>query len=81
MDKKKEGEELTIQVCRHNFPKFPLDKTEFIRAFPTDFDEEKLKQAKLDYRKIKKLLHNYEMKTFCKILSKVRSDNLLRKDD
>ena len=56
LDGKIEGEFLTVPVCRFNFPKNPIDKTEFILAFPKDHNEEEIKKAKLDYKKIRKYL-------------------------
>ena len=53
-DGKVEGEHLLVPVCRLRHPKYPLDKTEFIRAFPENTDENELKQAKADYKKINK---------------------------
>ena len=47
---------LTVPVCRFNFPKNPIDKTEFILSFPKDHDKVELKRAKSDYRKIRKYL-------------------------
>ena len=55
-DGKVEGEHLLVPVCRLRHPKYPLDKTEFIRAFPENTDENELKQAKADYKKINKYL-------------------------
>ena len=45
-----------MQVCRLRHPKYPIDKTEFIFAFPQDADENELSKAKKDYRKIRKYL-------------------------
>ena len=56
LDKVKEGDELLVPVCRLRHPKFPIDKTEFLQAFPSDIDEDQLKEAKKDYRKIKMYL-------------------------
>ena len=56
LDGKIEGEFLTVPVCRFNFPKNPIDKTEFILAFSKDHDKEEIKKAKLDYKKIRKYL-------------------------
>ena len=56
LDGEIEGEFLTVPVCRFNFPKNPIDKTEFILAFPKDHNEEEIKKAKLDYKKIRKYL-------------------------
>ena len=56
LDNKKQGDELQVQVCRLRHPKYPIDKTEFVRAFPQDVDENELKTAKRDYRKIRKYL-------------------------
>ena len=50
------GDELTAPVCRLRHPKFPIDKTEFIRSFPEDVAEDELIKAKYDYKKIKKYL-------------------------
>ena len=50
------GDELTAPVCRLRHPKFPIDKTEFIRSFPEDVAEDELIKAKHDYKKIKKYL-------------------------
>ena len=43
-------------MCRLRHPKYPIDKTEFVRVFPQDVDENELKTAKSDYRKIRKYL-------------------------
>ena len=56
LDNKIKGEELLAPICRLRHPKYPIDKTEFIRAFPSETDENELKEAKKDYRKIKKYL-------------------------
>ena len=56
LDKQKVGDELLLDVCRLRHPKMPLDKTEFIRAFPQDTDADLLKKAKQDYNKIYKYL-------------------------
>ena len=56
LDKKKESEELLVSVCRLRHPKYPIDKTEFIHAFPQDVEEKVLKEAKMDYQKIRKYL-------------------------
>merc|ERR1711923_596413 len=56
LDGKKESEELIIRTCRFNFPKNPMDKAEFLYAFPEDVDKTELKQAKEDYLKIRKYL-------------------------
>jgi hypothetical protein len=56
LDNEKEGDELLVEVCRLRHPKYPIDKTEFVLAFPEDVDENELKVAKKDYRKIRKYL-------------------------
>ena len=55
-DGEKEGIEILVPVCRYNFPKNPIDKTEFITSFPKDYDPKELKKAKDDYAKIRKYL-------------------------
>jgi hypothetical protein len=45
-----------VEVCRLRHPKYPIDKTEFLHAFPQDVDENELKVAKMDYGKIRKYL-------------------------
>ena len=55
-DGKKNDDELIIKTCRFNFPKNPIDKTEFILSFPKNHDKAALKQAKEDYAKIRKFL-------------------------
>jgi len=56
LDYKIEGEELLAPVCRLRHPKYPIDETEFVRGFPEDTNEDELKQAKKDYKKIRKYL-------------------------
>ena len=56
LDKVIEGDELTVPVCRLRHPKFPMDKTAFIRPFLENVDESELKKAKYDYKRIKKYL-------------------------
>ena len=56
LDKVVTGDELTVPVCRLRHPKFPMDKTVFIRSFPEDVDEDEFIKAKYDYKKIKKYL-------------------------
>ena len=56
LDHKIQGEDLQIDVCRLRHPKYPIDKTEFVFGFPNDVDEDQLKKAKQDYRKIRKYL-------------------------
>ena len=55
-DGEKEGEELIVQVCRYNFPKNPIDETEYIMGFTKDHDKKDMKKAKEDYSKIRKYL-------------------------
>ena len=55
-DGKEEGEEILVPICRLGHPKFPIDKTEFIHAFPSDVDEKFKTSAKKDYYRIKKYL-------------------------
>ena len=47
---------LEVKSCRFNFPKNPIDKTEFILGFPEGTDPITLKKAKADYEKIRKYL-------------------------
>ena len=54
LDGIKMGEELLLDVCRLRHPKYPMDKCEFVLAFPTDTDEKVLKRAKADCQKIRK---------------------------
>ena len=56
LDGDKEDTEILVPVCRYNFPKNPIDKTEFITKFPKDYDHKELKKAKDDYEKIRKYL-------------------------
>ena len=56
LDYKIEGEELLAPVCRLRHPKYPIDETEFVRGFPEDTNEDEIKQAKKDYKKIRKYL-------------------------
>ena len=56
LDYKIQGQDLQIDVCRLRHPKFPIDETEFVFGFPQDVDEKVLKNAKKDYRKIKRYL-------------------------
>ena len=56
LDYKIEGEELLAPVCRLRHPKYPIDETEFVRGFAEDTNEEEIKQAKKDYKKIRKYL-------------------------
>ena len=56
LDGKTKGEALTFPSCRFNFPRNPMDETEFIYGFAEDTDNEVLKKAKLDYQKIRKYL-------------------------
>ena len=56
LDNQKQGDELSVQVCRLRHPKYPIDQTEFIFAFPQDADENELNKAKKDYKKIRKYL-------------------------
>ena len=56
LDGKKESDELIVCICRYNFPKNPMDKAEFLYAFPENVDKNELKQAKDDYLKIRKYL-------------------------
>ena len=56
LDNKLKGEHLLTPVCRLRHPKYPLDKTEFLRSFPANTEENELKEAKNDYYKIRKYL-------------------------
>ena len=51
-----EGDYLIVQTCRFNFPKPPMDDTEFLLPFPENFDKKKLKKAKEDHLTIRKYL-------------------------
>ena len=55
-DGDKEDVEIFLPVCRYNYPKNPIDKTEFITSFPKDHDPKEIKKAKDDYAKIRKYL-------------------------
>ena len=56
-DGKIEGNKISDYVeCRFTFPKFPSNRTVFIRGLPKDLSEEKAKQRKDDLKKIKKFL-------------------------
>ena len=55
-DGERKTEMLLVPVCRFNHPKNPIDKTEFLLAFPENHDELELKKAKSDYSKIRKFL-------------------------
>ena len=56
LDKQKIASELLLDVCRLRHPKVPMDRTEFIWAFPKDTDTVVVKNAKQDYNKIYKYL-------------------------
>ena len=56
LDYKIEGEELLAPVCRLRHPKYPMDETKFVRGFAEGTNEDELKQAKKDYKKIRKYL-------------------------
>ena len=56
LDGKIEGDVLNVKVCRLQHPKYPIDKTTFIQAFPSDTDKEIVRQAKKDYEKIRKFM-------------------------
>ena len=56
LDGNTKDDALTFPSCRYNFPRNPLDKTEFIYGFPKDTDAKVLKKAKQDYQKIRKYL-------------------------
>ena len=45
-----------IPVCRHSFPKFPMEKTMFLVAPPKDLEEKEVIRRKADLKKIKKFL-------------------------
>ena len=47
---------LNIPVCRFQFPKYPLDKTELVVAMSKDTDDQTIKYAKKDLNKIIKFL-------------------------
>jgi len=47
---------INIPVCRFNFPKFPLDKTEVVLGFKKDEDVEVIKSSRKDYTHIRKYL-------------------------
>ena len=47
---------LELKSCRFNFPKNPIDKNEFLLAFPAETDPSNLRKAKADYEKIRKYL-------------------------
>ena len=56
-DKKMYGEGLkNIPVCRHNFAKFPMNKTTFLLAPLKDMDENEVIKRKSDLKRIKKFL-------------------------
>lgn len=55
-DGKKKGVPLELKSCRFNFPRNPMDQTEFILGFPEDTDKKVLNKAKVDYEKIRKFL-------------------------
>ena len=56
-DKKMYGKDLrNIKVCRHNFPKYPMESTKFLLAPSKDLDENELIKRKADLKKIKKYL-------------------------
>ena len=51
------GEALkNIPVCRHNFAKFPMEKTKFLLAPAKDMDENEAIKRKADLKRIKKFL-------------------------
>ena len=56
-DGKIHGNELkNIPVCRHNFPKFPMEKTKFLVAPGKELDEDTIKGRRSDHKKIVKFL-------------------------
>ena len=55
-DGKQKSVALELKSCRFNFPRNPIDKTEFILGFPEDTDKTTLNKAKADYEKIRKYL-------------------------
>ena len=56
-DGKMYGSQLkNVPVCRHNFPKFPMDETRFLVAPPKDLDDKEVAKRKADLKKIKKFL-------------------------
>ena len=55
-DGKKKGVPLELKVCRFNFPRNPMDKTQFIRGFSKDMDQKFVNKARVDYEKIRKFL-------------------------
>ena len=52
LDGQIEGDVILSPVCRFNHPRNPIDKTEFVFAFPENTDEEVKTKAKTDYLKI-----------------------------
>ena len=56
LDGKTKDSDMTVDLCRYNFPKNPSDETRYIHAFPKDHPKELLKQAKEDYSKIRKFM-------------------------
>ena len=56
LDNKVEGEHLLTPVCRLRHPKYPIDKTVFVRSFPANTEESEFQEAKKDYYKIRKYL-------------------------
>ena len=52
----KKANPLIFPSCRYNFPHNPIDKNEFILAFPKDTHAKVLKKAKDDYQQIRKYL-------------------------
>ena len=56
LDGKTKDSEMTVDLCRYNFPKNPSDETCFIHAFPKDHPKEEVKKASDDYSKIRKFM-------------------------
>lgn len=55
-DGKKKMVSLELRSCRYNFPRNPLNKTEFIFGFPEGTDKKIVDKARADYEKIRKFL-------------------------
>ena len=56
-DNIKKGCKISNHVqCRHDFPKFPMNRTTFLLGLPKDLPPEEIRQRKKDLKKIKKYL-------------------------
>ena len=56
LDGNKETEEINHNVCRFNYPQFPVEETTFIPAIGSNIDEKEISERKNDLKKIKQFL-------------------------